>query len=643
MALPTASTLPAVPTGISTADPEVQKQYSESIDKVLSALENRGGTNWFQIAGALANPGRTGSASEAFGRAMDVVGQQRQVEEQNALPVAQMRAQLVGQKYEMGKEAQALNAFAKVLGTTPQDLQSGISQAQNNPAMMQRLNAAMPMFYGSPKITEMAKTMFGQYKDMANTLLEEFKAGMTQADLVAKYGNEILPMIRGMGGIQPGSAAPSGAPAASGSPINVPYTTGEVAVAADANNPSGIKPGGKFAIFKTPEEGVQATQQLVDSYLSNPSRNTPASLVGTWVNGKPDTGATVQNGAYVSGIRKELDAAGIELDKDGRIPNTPEANAAVTRAIITHESGPERAKPFLPLVGTEFKPTAAPAATAPAGTIRTATEALGSPKIEADRIIAPDGEVLAERGASSLADWSKLKENTITEYNKRKAETVKFEREQISNASKERAESFAPRIKEVGTINPDDILRTQGMYDSLDNLVNSDPDMKKALGLMMKQGAGAAMYELAKNGVKINNFGIGVDAYPAFVKQLPTDKQEKLRQMDMILSNIFTQKAKDGKSAFGPNISNFDILTQKETMASIRDTAKIINGWLSQERTLADQKLDIAGAFGDFVTSTEGTNKKPYQFFTSQEYKDIAKKYGQLYRDLAIVTYGAPK
>jgi hypothetical protein len=251
--------------------------------------------------------------------------------------------------------------------------------------------------------------------------------------------------------------------------------------------------------------------------------------------------------------------------------------------------------------------------------------------------------VLAERGASSLADWSKLKENTIAEYNKRKAETIKFERDQISNASTQRAESFAPRIKEVGTINPDDIMRTQGLYDSLDNLVNNDPDMKKALGLMFKQGAGAAMYELAKNGFKINNFGIGVDAYPAFVKQLSEPKQEKLRQMDMILSTIFVQKAKDGKSAFGPAISNFDVLTQKEQMASIRDTAKIINSWLAQERALADQRLEIAGAFGDYVTSTEGTNKKPYQFFTSQEYKDIAKKYGQLYRDLAITTYGAPK
>jgi hypothetical protein len=395
------------------------------------------------------------------------------------------------------------------------------------------------MFYGSPKITELAKTMFGQYKDMANTLLEEFKAGMTQADLIAKYGPEILPMIRGMGGIQPsGTVRPQSN--ATGNGTAEPAPTG--------NGMMGAPP---------PRE------------------------------------------------------AGEEADFHG----TEQNNRA----------------------------TAPAAAPAPAGTIRTATEAMGSPKVEADRIVAPDGEVLAQRGTTTIATWQDIVKSTLAEYNKRKAETIKFERDQIANAGKERAESFAPRIKEVGTINPDDILRTQGLYDSLDNLVNGDPDMKKALGLMFKQGAGAAMYELAKSGVKINNFGIGVDAYPAFVKQLPTDKQEKLRQMDMILSNIFTQKAKDGKSAFGPNISNFDILTQKETMASIRDTAKIINGWLSQERTLADQKLDIAGAFGDFVTSTEGTNKKPYQFFTSPAYKDIAKKYGQLYRDLAIVTYGAPK
>jgi hypothetical protein len=540
MALPTTA-LPPVPTGISLADPNIQKQYSESVDKVLAALENKGDIPWFKLSAAMADPGRTGSAAEGFGRAMGVLGQQQEENRARQLPVAQMRAQLVGQKYQIDSEAEALNAFAKVLGTTPQDIQSGISQARNNPAMMQRLNAAMPLFYRSPKITDLAKTMFGQYKDMANTLLEEFKAGMTQADLIAKYGPEIVPMIRGMGGIQPSGVARAPASPAGGGAAE-PAPTGN---------------------------GMMGTP--------------PARAPG-----------------------EEADFHGTE----------------------------ETEKPPMP--------AAAPAA-APAGRIRTATEALGSPKIEADRIIAPDGEVLAERGASSLADWSKLKEATITEYNKRKAETVKFEREQISNASKDRTESFAPRIKEVGSINPDTILSTQGMYDSLDNIINSDPDMKKALGLMMKQGAGAAMYELAKNGVRVNNFGIGVDAYPAFVKQLPSEKQEKLRQMDMILSTIFVQKAKDGKSAFGPQISNFDVLLQKDQMASIRDTAKIINSWLAQERALADHKLDISGAYGDYVTSSEGTNKKPYQFFTSKEYKDITKKYGQLYRDLALTTYGAPK
>ena len=119
MALPTA-TLPAVPTGMSAADPDIQKQYSESIDKVLAALENRGGTNWAKIAAAMANPGRTGNWSEGFANAMGVIGQQREEEEKNALPIAQMRASLVGQKYEMEKQAKAMESLQAMTGGTPQ-------------------------------------------------------------------------------------------------------------------------------------------------------------------------------------------------------------------------------------------------------------------------------------------------------------------------------------------------------------------------------------------------------------------------------------------------------------------------------------------------------------------------------------------
>jgi hypothetical protein len=542
-----AGALPTAPIGLSVADPDERKKYNESVQKVLEAFENRSQIPWFKMAAAFADPGRTGTFGEAFGKAMGTIGQAQEEDRARALPIAQMRAQLAGQQYEMSKEEKALNAFAAALGTTPQNLQAGMAGAANNPAMMQRLNAAMPMFYGSPKIMEMAKTLFGQHKDIAQFLLEERKAGMTEADLVAKYGDEIIPMIRGYGNVQ-GTGAPrpqAGAPQAG-----------------------------------APQTGGQTTTQPEPELTPEQLANRPAI---------EDPNAPV--------INRNIGVVP---------PNARETPAPVSRVI-------------------------------------TATEALGAPTIEPNRIISPTGEVLAERGASSLADWSKLKESTLAEYNRRRAEEIKFERDQITNASSQRAESFGPRVKEVGTINPDEILRVQGLYDSLDNLVNADPDMNKALGLMMKQGAGAAMYELAKNGVRINNFGIGVDAYPAFVKQLPADKQEKLRQMEMILSNIFIQKAKDGKSAFGPSISNADIITQKEPMASIRDTGKIINSWITQERTIADQKLEIAAAYADFVAGAEGTNKKPYQFFNSKEYKDISKKYSQIYRDLALVTYGAPR
>ena len=78
---------------------------------------------------------------------------------------------------------------------------------------------------------------------------------------------------------------------------------------------------------------------------------TPENFVGMWVNGKPTTGASVQGGAYASTVRKELENAGVVLNPDGTIPNTPQANDAVTRAMIIHESGHQNASKFLPHVG----------------------------------------------------------------------------------------------------------------------------------------------------------------------------------------------------------------------------------------------------------------------------------------------------
>jgi hypothetical protein len=135
-----------------------------------------------------------------------------------------------------------------------------------------------------------------------------------------------------------------------------PLSTSGVRAAADINNPSGLGWNGKtWKAYATPEEGVADTQALVSNYLANPARNTPQAFVGTWVNGDPKTGASVQGGAYVAKLHKELEAAGVKLNENGTIPNTPEANAAVTRAIIQHESAPEHVGKFMPHVSSGAK------------------------------------------------------------------------------------------------------------------------------------------------------------------------------------------------------------------------------------------------------------------------------------------------
>ena len=135
-----------------------------------------------------------------------------------------------------------------------------------------------------------------------------------------------------------------------------PLSTSGVRAAADINNPSGLGWNGKtWKAYATPEEGVADTQALVSNYLANPARNTPQAFVGTWVNGDPKTGASVQGGAYVAKLHKELEAAGVKLNENGTIPNTPEANAAVTRAIIQHESAPQHVGKFMPHVSSGAK------------------------------------------------------------------------------------------------------------------------------------------------------------------------------------------------------------------------------------------------------------------------------------------------
>jgi len=134
-------------------------------------------------------------------------------------------------------------------------------------------------------------------------------------------------------------------------------TKGGRVYAADFNNPSGLgwDGKGKYTSYKTPEEGVNATRDLVARYLTDQTpfikgSPTPDQVVSTWVTGGKTPADKIQGGRYLQSVNNELAAAGVKLDAKGRIPYSQAARDAITRAIIRHETAPKHMEKFAPFL-----------------------------------------------------------------------------------------------------------------------------------------------------------------------------------------------------------------------------------------------------------------------------------------------------
>ena len=209
--------LPTLPLGAA-FDDKARNEYLEALQKVSAAIDAQSEQKfpWFEMAGAFLNPGQTGSFGEGLGRAGAVLGQQQRQQQANAVPLAQMKMALAGQRYEVENNAKAMQLLGSALGTTP-DKAAQALQAGTLPA-----NAITPELYAmiaqlSPKVGEMVKQIFEMQRGTAelalkqrSAVLDDIKAGMTQAELIAKYGQGVLSLIPG-GGMP---RSPQGQPAA---------------------------------------------------------------------------------------------------------------------------------------------------------------------------------------------------------------------------------------------------------------------------------------------------------------------------------------------------------------------------------------------------------------------------------------------
>lgn len=214
----TAGALPSSTPFMIGGDDQAKNEYFDAIQKTLAALEARTqqGPNLFQVGAALLDPGRTGNFGEALGRASGVVGQYQEKQREAELPIAQMRAQLAGQKYEVENQGKALQLLSSTLGVAPAQVEGVLASGNVTPDVAAKLAKIYPIVAQlSPKVGEIVKGTFTMQTDLDKSqlerqkfeaeqgqrkitnALEDRKLGMNEAELISKYGADVVALMPG--------------------------------------------------------------------------------------------------------------------------------------------------------------------------------------------------------------------------------------------------------------------------------------------------------------------------------------------------------------------------------------------------------------------------------------------------------------
>jgi hypothetical protein len=234
--MPTAA-LPKAPLSMGT-DEGAQSEYFDALNEAVEALKVRQGANMWNVAGALLDPGRTGSFGEALGRVGQVMGKEQEQRQAMQLPIAQLRAQIAGQKYELANQAEGMKMLGQLLGTSPQQTAEGVQSGRFPGGITRRITPEIYSAFAAkyPKLGEVLKNAASMENDAIKNFIELAKSGVSLAEMEAKFGSDFLELIpkEYINLLRPGQAQPPQQPstpltvegaAAAPAPISQPPTT----------------------------------------------------------------------------------------------------------------------------------------------------------------------------------------------------------------------------------------------------------------------------------------------------------------------------------------------------------------------------------------------------------------------------------
>ena len=656
--------------------------YQQAMKESMEALKARmnPGFNWGKLGEALLKPTRGGSAFESIGNAAGAIGEEQERQEKESVPIAQMRAALAGQQYQMDQRGKAMQGLQALTGGAPQ-----VIIATDLPMIAKTLNLAeddpkLTQLVGQPKAPFM--TGAGQSVIGATAQPTFSKEEVNQA-LIASGGDPSAAMKmlfeRGTKWGEPGTMQKDIAYAtdpktpefarqlaiqkltidAQRLGIDVEKFFAETGVrlggvttpgrpAPTAGGAAPVTGGGNAApsreavqipaIFGPDINAAVTTNFRAGHYGADfavPSGTPMAAPTDATV---VATGSDPRSGNYVTlkgadgylhtvaHLSETLVKKGDEVPMGtnfGLVGATGNATGPHAHWEIKNAEG----KPVDPIKyfgisgGAPATASTPTAGTPPATT--TTNSALGP--MVASGYQYPDG---TEIKIPEL--WPSAK---ISDY---VAERLKEYQQNVVAAEGKTAETYKEELGSIAGIKPT-ILFKQNEDFATAQAILKDPKVAPVLGQMYKQGFVPGVMTLLQNGVKFGNYSASVPVYEAWLNKQSPYVQEQLNKLDKVLSGAYL--AAMAARPFGAAPSNFEDIKSQNAMATARDPARIISEFMSEQKIANNYLIDVRERFDNF-NATKAKNIQPHGFFGSAGYKEAKELYKKDYKAYKIL--GAP-
>ena len=603
----------------SSASPESSKmdlisRQSGALEKLISSLGQRN-TNYFSIAGQLLDPGKTGSAGEAFGRASSEVGRQQEARDQQAPSIAMLKAQLLNQEYQLGLQQQGMGLLGKIMGTGPKEAVSMLETGEI-PASLGRMadprQVVGLMATYKPYGEALKAGIELQQKDAENAL-KLLSTGVdikkATVDMSPSQRDDFMANIGGwaskLGFTLPSDQGNTKQPQAP----TQSSTQSKGVVAADLNNGTGIGWNGKtYTQYASPQQWAKAHDDLANRYLTGEAlgkdvKPTVENYVGRWVTGDPQKGSTKELADYVGTLKSELNNAGVTLNKDGTIPNTPEARRALAIGQVKAETSPDKQAPFLKSLGVNV----------------------------------PEQQ---NTNRSQYAPSSGVQQ--------RYDETPKAFEERKKKIEEPNIKDFAEVASGLNKINRDSLIVSNTDLGELREIAKR-PDAKKIFAPLQLQGgesyaeaATKAVGDMINKGISVSvqnlnaHLGIPFEKVYQNLALTPDQKVVAERAKNIISQQVINNIIANKTAAFGGSrVTNYQDQQLSAMNANMNDLPKYIGGWSLRRQVDNASLLDTQDEWIKYQREAHKQNKilDPKDFLLSDAYlKDLPGRHATALR-----------